>query len=126
LDPLTLPGRNTTADECLASACIQLFVQRVQIRLPAFQIEPEMIPTLRRICVALDGLPLAIELAAARIKMFPLQSLLTEISQQRLPLLKSEQRTLPPRQMTLLNTIQWSYDLLNEQEQWLFRHLTVF
>lgn len=126
LDPLPLPERHVVADECLAYDCIQLFIRRAQARLPTFQIKQDMIPTLREICVALDGLPLAIELAAARIKMFPLQSLLTEISQQRLHILKSEQRTLPPRQTTLLNTVQWSYDLLNEQEQWLFRHLAVF
>jgi DNA-binding CsgD family transcriptional regulator/tetratricopeptide (TPR) repeat protein len=77
------------------------------------------------ICVRMDGLPLAIELAAARIRLLPPQALLARLSQ-RLQVLTSGSRTVPERQQTLRNTIQWSYDLLNEQEQRLFRRLSVF
>ena len=73
----------------------------------------------------LDGLPLAIELAAARIKLLPPQALLAQLAQD-FQLLKSDLRNLPVRQLTLYNTIKWSYDLLDEQEQWFFRHLSIF
>ena len=73
----------------------------------------------------LDGLPLAIELAAARIKLLPPQALLTRLSH-RLMILTSGARNIPARQQTLRNTIQWSYDLLDTGEQRLFRRLFVF
>jgi DNA-binding CsgD family transcriptional regulator/tetratricopeptide (TPR) repeat protein len=75
--------------------------------------------------VRLDGLPLAIELAAARIRLFPPQALLTRLGQ-RLPLLVSSVRDVPARQQTLRSTITWSYDLLTADEQRLFRLLSVF
>jgi predicted ATPase len=75
--------------------------------------------------VRLDGLPLAIELAAARIKLLPPQALLARLTQ-RLQVLTSGTRTLPERQQTLRNTLRWSYDLLDPQEQRLFRRLSVF
>src|SRR5206468_811960 len=77
------------------------------------------------ICARLDGLPLAIELAAARIKLLPPQALLTRLSQ-RLQLLTGGARDAPARQQTLRNTIKWSYDLLDASEQRLFRRLSVF
>ncbi len=77
------------------------------------------------ICVRLDGLPLAIELAAARIKLLPPQALLARLTQ-RLQVLTSGARTLPERQQTLRNTLRWSYDLLDPEEQRLFRRLSVF
>jgi len=77
------------------------------------------------ICVRLDGLPLAIELAATRIKLLPPQALLTRLGQ-RLQLLTGNARDMPARQQTLRNTIQWSYDLLDAQEQRFFCLLSVF
>src|SRR5205823_6643541 len=71
------------------------------------------------------GLPLAIELAAARIKLMSPLALLARLSQSP-QLLKNEVRAMPVRQHTLYNTIKWSYDLLDEREQWFFRHLSVF
>ena len=77
------------------------------------------------ICWRLDGLPLAIELAAARIRMLPPQAMLARL-EQRLPMLTSGARDAPERQRTLRNTIAWSYDLLEPQEQRAFRQLAVF
>src|SRR5207249_223257 len=78
-----------------------------------------------QICVQLDGLPLAIELAAARSKILPPQALLARLGQ-RLAVLTSGAQDAPARQQTLRNTIAWSYNLLTAQEQQLFRQLSVF
>ena len=77
------------------------------------------------ICHRLDGLPLAIELAAARIKVLPPQAMLTRL-QNRLELVASKDRDVPTRQQTLRNTIDWSYNLLDDAEKALFRRLAVF
>ncbi len=81
--------------------------------------------TIAEICVRLDGLPLAIELAAARIKLLPPQALLARL-EHRLQVLTSGARDAPVRQQTLRNTLAWSYDLLAAEEQQLFRRLSVF
>src|SRR5205823_13950048 len=78
-----------------------------------------------QICVQLDGLPLAIELAAARSKLLPPQALLARLGQ-RLAVLTSGAQDAPARQQTLRHTLAWSYNLLNAQEQQLFRRLSVF
>ena len=77
------------------------------------------------ICRRLDGLPLAIELAAARVRMLPPPAMLARL-EQRLPLLTGGARDAPERQRTLRNAIDWSYDLLGPEEQTLFRRLAVF
>jgi predicted ATPase/class 3 adenylate cyclase len=106
-------------------ASIALFVQRAQAIQPTFQISQSNARTIAEICVRLDGLPLAIELAAARIRLLPPQALLARLAKS-LQVLTGGAQTLPVRQQTLRNTIQWSYDLLDNQEQQLFRHLSVF
>ncbi len=116
-----LPEGNTLA----AYGAVALFVERAQARLPTFQLIQENARAIAELCVRLDGLPLAIELAAARITLLPPQALLARLSQ-RLQLLTGGARTLPARQQTLRNTLQWSYDLLTAQEQRLFRCLSVF
>ena len=104
---------------------LALFLQRAQAVSPEFEATNVNAPVVAEICVRLDGLPLAIELAATRIKLLPPQALLTRLGQ-RLQLLTSNARDMPARQQTLRNTIQWSYDLLDAQEQRLFCLLSVF
>jgi predicted ATPase len=128
--PLSFPDLHTLsqvpADDILDRyAAIALFMQRAQALLPQFQLTSENMRTIAAICIRLDGLPLAIELAAARIKLLPPQALLVRLSQ-RLSVLTDGARTLPERQQTMRNTLQWSYDLLNADEQRLFRRMAVF
>jgi len=104
---------------------VALFIERAQAVKPDFQVTNVNAPAVAEICARLDGLPLAIELAAARSKLFSPQTLLARLGQ-RLPLLTSNTRDVPARQQTLRETIQWSYDLLSAQEQRLFRRLSVF
>jgi predicted ATPase/transcriptional regulator with XRE-family HTH domain len=110
--------------ELMNYAAITLFVQRVQAHQRNFKITHNNAAAIAELCVRLDGLPLAIELAA-RMKMLTPQALLTRFSQ-RLHLLKSDLHLTDERHRTLYQTIKWSYDLLNAHEQWLFRHLSVF
>jgi predicted ATPase len=125
--PLALPDLATsrTTESIAQSAAVVLFVQRAHSQMPSFQLTDTNAQALAEVCIRLDGLPLAIELAAARIRLLPPQALLTHLSQ-RLPLLTGGPRTLPARQQTLRKTIQWSYDLLGPEEQALFRLLAVF
>lgn len=107
------------------SAAPALFMQRARALLPAFQLTTDNVRLIADICLRLDGLPLAIELAAARIKLLPPQALLARLIP-RLAVLTNGAPTLPLRQQTLRNTLQWSYDLLEASEQWLFRRVSVF
>ncbi len=124
---LSLPDPKRLPDLVALSQyeAVALFIQRAQAARPEFQVTNANAPVVAEICVRLDGLPLAIELAATRIKLLPLQALLTRLGQ-RLQLLTSSARDVPAHQQTLRNTIQWSYDLLDAQEQQLFCRLSVF
>jgi predicted ATPase/class 3 adenylate cyclase len=104
---------------------VRLFVERAQAVQPSFTVTNANAPAVAEICHRLDGLPLAIELAAALVKILPAQALLKRL-EQRLPLLTGGARTLPARQQTMRNTIAWSHDLLSSDEQVLFRRLAVF
>ena len=104
---------------------VALFVSRAQATKPTFQLTASNAPAIAEICVRLDGLPLAIELAAARIKVLPPQAILARLGQ-RLVVLTSGTRDVPARQQTLRNSIAWSYQLLDTKEQRLFRQLSVF
>jgi predicted ATPase/DNA-binding CsgD family transcriptional regulator len=125
--PLELPDPKNLPDlaEISQNAAIALFLQRAQAVKPDFQLTNANARAIVEICVRLDGLPLAIELAAARMKLFPPQALLARLNQ-RLAVLSGPLRDLPARQQTLRNTIAWSYNLSNAQEQRLFRWLSVF
>jgi predicted ATPase len=104
---------------------VALFVYRASAIDPSFALTAENAAAVAEICRRLDGLPLAIELAAARIRLFPPRTLLARL-EQRLPLLTGGARDLPARQQTMRNTIGWSFDLLDDAEQPLFRRLAVF
>jgi len=104
---------------------VALFIERAQATKPDFQVTNANAPAVAAICTRLDGLPLAIELAAARVKHFPPQTLLSRL-ERGLSVLSGGARDLPVRQQTLRGAIAWSYDLLEPEEQQLFRRLAVF
>jgi predicted ATPase len=112
-------------DKLRQYAAVALFVARAQAVQPAFQMTAVNAPIVATICARLDGLPLALELAAARLKLFPPEALLARLSN-RLSLLTGGPHDLPARQQTIRAAIAWSYDLLDEAEQALFRRLGVF
>src|SRR5262249_25108244 len=103
----------------------ELFIQRAVSARPDFAVTNENAPAVAEICHRLDGLPLAIELAAARTRLFSPEALLSLLGN-RLKVLTGGARDLPARQQTLRSAIAWSHDLLTEPEQTLFRRLSVF
>ena len=125
--PLALPDPKNLPDAAsLAQVpAVHLFLQRAQTITSDFQMTAGNAATIVEICIRLDGLPLAIELAAARIKVFTPQALLGRLDR-RLQVLTGGARDLPGRQQTLRHTIEWSYELLPVEDQRLFRQLSVF
>ena len=127
VSPLALPQRTQlSANENLSQyAAVALFLERALAVKPDLAVTQANIQAIASVCVHLDGLPLAIELAAARIKLFPPRALLQRMTH-RLDVLTGGVRDAPARQQTLRNTIEWSYNLLHAAEQRLFRRLSVF
>ncbi len=127
LSPFDVPAQTQWHDMMALehNASIQLFVARAREMRPDFALTPGNAPVIAEICARLDGLPLAIELAAARSKILSPQMLLARLQHDR-DVLKSTVRDVPERQQTLHNTITWSYDLLDGDAQKLFRRLAVF
>jgi predicted ATPase len=125
--PLALPDLKSIPPLELLSRlpAVALFVERAQAVKREFALTKENAPTVAAICARLDGLPLAIELAAARIKLLPPSAMLARL-ESRLNLLTGGARDLPTRQQTLRSTVDWSHGLLNAAEQTLFRRLSVF
>ena len=125
--PLALPDSQSKLSVEFLSRCpaVVLFGQRAVAAKPDFELNQENALTVAEICARLDGLPLAIELAAARVKVLSPSSMLTRLAS-RLQLLTGGARDLPQRQQTLRAAIDWSYDLLSAAEQKLFRRLSVF
>lgn len=125
--PLPLPDlhRTDSVETLLRNPAVLLFAQRAAAVKPDFAVTADNASAVAEICSRVDGLPLAIELAAARVKMLAPASMLARL-QSRLHLLTAGARDLPERQQTLRNTIDWSYDLLDEPEQKLLRRLGVF
>jgi predicted ATPase len=120
------PGIEIKTVELAQYGAIQLFVERAQAVMPDFTLSPENVSCIAQICARVDGLPLALELAAARIKLLSPELLLKRLSEARLDLLTGGARNLPNRQQTLRNTIEWSYNLLSPIEQIWFPRLGVF
>jgi len=126
IEPATIEPATIEPDDTLARyPAVQLFVQRARAVRPDLPLGDAEIATIARICHRLDGLPLAIELAASRVKMLPLQTLLARLEHQ-LDVLTGGARDLPSRHQTMRATIAWSYNLLDDAERALFRRLAVF
>ncbi len=138
--PLALPARDAAGHFSAGTAgpsgldlatalsqyeAVRLFIARAQAARTGFAVTNETAPAVAEICWRLDGLPLAIELAAARVKLFPPQALLARLDR-RLAVLTGGAGNLPARQQTLRAAIAWSYDLLSAGEQQLFRRIAVF
>ncbi len=124
--PFTVPeDKHISLEKLAVNPSVALFLERAQATLIDFQLTPANAEAVAGICVYLEGLPLALELAAARIKLLSPQALLARLSNP-LHILTLGPRDVPARQQTLRNTIQWSYDLLSPQEQRLFRCLSIF
>ncbi len=120
-DPSDLP----TLDQLEKMDSIRLFVERAVTAKPGFTLTKDNAPFLAQICHRLDGIPLAIELAASRVKVLTAQQIASRLDD-RFRLLTGGSRTALPRQQTLRAMIDWSYSLLSEQEKMLFRRLAVF
>jgi predicted ATPase/DNA-binding CsgD family transcriptional regulator len=126
LDDHAIRSDDRSANTLMQSPAIALFIQRVQAVQPDFQLTEEIAPAVIEICKRLDGLPLAIELAAAHIKLLPPRAMLEKLQESSLQLLTSGARDMPARQQTLRSAIQWSYDLLEDKEKHTFRWLAAF
>jgi len=127
VSPLALPAAREPAvlERVAETAAVRLFVERAQTVQPDFALSNANVQDVADICHRLDGLPLALELAATRVGILPPAALLTRLAQ-RLPLLTGGARDRPARQHTMRGTIAWSEDLLSPWEQRLFRTLAVF
>jgi len=125
--PLEVPDLKQCTDQqtLVGNASVMLFMQYGQTVKHDFQLTGDNARTVAEICVRLEGVPLALELAAARVKLLSPIALLARLSH-RLQVLTRGRSDAPNRQQTLLNTIKWSYDLLSSEEQQLFRRLCVF
>ena len=125
--PLELPQADNESawENLIENESIILFVERARTTNPNFGLTKDNASAVAEICRRLDGLPLALELAAARIKLLQPQAILTRLDD-KLKLLTGGARDLPTRHQTLRNTLEWSYDLLHEDEKILYARLSVF
>jgi predicted ATPase len=120
-DPKHLPA----LDEIATSESVRLFIERVKTFVPSFTLTEKYASSVAQICCRLDGIPLAIELAAARVKVMSVEQMASRLGDI-FNLLTSGSRTALPRQQTLRALIEWSYDLLSDSEKSLFRELAAF
>ena len=123
--PTPNPKQQIPFEQLEECESVRLFVERAAQTLSTFQVIDDAVPAITQICHRLDGIPLAIELAAARVKVLSLEQIAERLDD-RFRLLTGGSRTALPRQQTLRALIDWSYQLLSEQEQLLFRRLAVF
>lgn len=127
VSPLAVPLENSTSsvEDLQKFGAVKLFVERARSARPNFALIEENARSVAEICTQLDGLPLAIELAAARVKILSAQTIRAKLGN-RLKLLTGGARDLPARQQTMRGAVEWSYELLTEEEKRLFRQLAVF
>jgi predicted ATPase/DNA-binding CsgD family transcriptional regulator len=123
--PLGLPPADASLADLASSEAIRLFAARAAAARPEFALNDANAAPVVQLCRALDGIPLAIELAAARVRALSVEQIASRLSD-RFQLLDSGDRTAPPRQRTLRATVDWSYELLSGDEQMLLRRLAVF
>jgi predicted ATPase/DNA-binding CsgD family transcriptional regulator len=123
--PVPLPGDRSRAATAASYDAVRLFLDRAATASPGFVLDDDTAPAVASLCQRLDGLPLAIELAASRVRSFGPAELVQHLDQ-RFELLSTGARTALPRQRTLRGTIDWSYDLLDRDERALFDRLGVF
>ena len=127
IPPLTIPdpNSNSTPEQLTQYESVRLFIERALVVNPEFRVNNKNAPALAEICSRLDGIPLAIELAAARTKVLSVEKIYERLDD-RFSLLTGGKRTALPRQQTLRALIDWSYDLLSEEEKILWCRLSVF
>jgi predicted ATPase/DNA-binding SARP family transcriptional activator len=125
VEPLALPGDGVTPDEALLYPAVRLFADRGAAVRPNFTVDDLTLQPVLRICRALDGIPLAIELAAARLSALSPEQIAARLGD-RFRLLAAAGRSVPPRHQTLRAVIDWSWDLLDDAERRLLRRLAVF
>src|SRR5258708_38364925 len=127
LPPLGIPDTKSalTLESVQSADAMKLFVDRAQIARSSFELTAANFASVAEVCRRLDGIPLAIELAAARVKILSIEQILTKLDD-RFKLLSSVGRTMLPRHQTLRAVIEWSYDQLSAEEQRLLRALSVF
>jgi predicted ATPase/class 3 adenylate cyclase/Tfp pilus assembly protein PilF len=125
LPPLSLPDPTVELGTLLRADAVRLFVERARSRQPDFAVTADNAPAVAKVCTRLDGIPLALELAAARVGTLPLGTIADRLDD-RFGLLTSGDRTAMPRQQTLRALIDWSHDLLEADEKTLFARLSVF
>jgi predicted ATPase len=123
--PLPLPPPGAAADELAGYPSVELFANRAREVNPSIRLDEAATTAVAEICRRLDGLPLALELAAARVRLLPPEAMLGRL-EHRLDLLPARAHDAPARQRTLRDAIGWSYELLDEEERAVFRHLGVF
>jgi predicted ATPase/DNA-binding CsgD family transcriptional regulator len=119
------PERTTTLTQALRSDSVRLLLERAQLSRPGFALTQDNLPAAVQVCRRLDGVPLALELAAARLRVLSIEEIATRVSDH-LSLLDSGARAGPARQRSLRAAIDWSYDLLSEPERLFFSRLSVF
>ena len=125
LSPLSLPTGTGDPDELSGSEAVALFVDRARLQQQGYVVTAQRAPAVAELCVRLDGMPLALELAAARIAVLPVEKIVERLND-RFTLLTGGARTSLPRHQTLRATIAWSYELLSEHTKTLFSRLSIF
>jgi predicted ATPase/DNA-binding CsgD family transcriptional regulator/Tfp pilus assembly protein PilF len=123
--PLDLPPEGAAGHEVAGHEAVRLFAERAAGARPGFALTDENAAPVARLCRTLDGIPLGIELSAARVRALSVEQIADRL-RDRFQLLDSGDRTAPPRQQTLRATVDWSYELLDGPEQTLLRRLAVF